>query len=250
MALLLSLLFPLKPPEAPSYKPAIKWQIVNSKYKIHATVLKKLDIPLIVPHCLEIKNRVESVIRTPAHVGPSLFRVMRRTLSSVIQTEWDSALAENAYNAPETVELFETTLKFFIKNKSTQEDRHDLLQQLRQAKKPRDLSVNTFYLRLLQLNEYVKWLPGTAQQLDNDQIKMALYSAMPEAWQQRLSQSGQEIGSITVAQAIRYFRNQEIKSNKSLKLEQKGRLLLALPSLSNKFPRRMSSSSPTNPLLT
>ena len=53
---------------------------------------------------------------------------------------------------------FDIRLREFIAVHATQEDRHELLQQLRTAQKPRSLLVQAFLYRLRELNSYVEWI--------------------------------------------------------------------------------------------
>jgi len=63
-------------------------------------------------------------------------------------------------NANETVVQFDLKLKEFVAAHATTEDRYDLVQQLRTAKKPRVVTVQAFWYRLREINTYVEWLPG------------------------------------------------------------------------------------------
>ena len=54
----------------------IKWQIANSKYEIHTAELDDLDISVLLPHCIDVRNKVLSAVSTENHKAPSLFRVL------------------------------------------------------------------------------------------------------------------------------------------------------------------------------
>jgi hypothetical protein len=38
-------------------------------------VLNKLDLLILLPHCLEVKNKIEAVVTSNAHLGHSMFPV-------------------------------------------------------------------------------------------------------------------------------------------------------------------------------
>jgi hypothetical protein len=179
----------------------IKWTHVNSRYEIHAPVLEVLELSTLLPHCLEIKAKIESVVTTVAHIGPSLFRVFPRTISIVLRSIWDIIIHDD--NPNETVNDFDTTIRTFISSHATPEDRHELVQQLRSPRKPRDMLVQSFYYRLREINGYVTWLPGGENPLDEDQLKQALYDSMPPTWRERFVQAGNSNSAMTLAQVLR-----------------------------------------------
>ena len=79
----------------------------------------------------------------------------------------------------DTIEGFTEALKMFIAVHATADDRHDLLQQLRNPKKPSNHHVQSFWYPMRELNGYVDWLPGNESALDDAQLKQAFYDAMP-----------------------------------------------------------------------
>ena len=111
-------------------------------------------------------------------------------------------------NANETVVQFDLKLKEFVAAHATTEDRYDLVQQLRTAKKPRMVTVQAFWYRLREINTYVEWLPGAEPPLTEPQQKQAFYDSMPAKWQERFISAG-HIAALTMAQMVRYFRQQE-----------------------------------------
>ena len=108
-----------------------------------------------------------------------------------------------------TVQSFEQAIQDFVACHSTEQDRHELVQQLRHPTKPRDLGVQAFYYRLVELNSAVSILPGDDAPLTDDQLKQAFYDGMPPSWRERFINSGSLFNQMTRAEIIRYFRNQE-----------------------------------------
>jgi hypothetical protein len=137
-------LFPWKKPLTKDHVEAIKWSNYNSRYEIHTTVLNELDLPILLPHCLEVRNKIEAVVTVNAHLGSSLFRVFPRTISTVLRSIWDLTIP----GIDETPEGFTQAILLFIASHGTPEDRHELVQQLRSPRKPRDIAVQAFYYRL------------------------------------------------------------------------------------------------------
>jgi hypothetical protein len=66
-------LFPWKKPLTMDHAEAIKWSNDNARYEIHMIVLNELDLSILLPHCLEVKNKIKAVVTTNAHLGPSMF---------------------------------------------------------------------------------------------------------------------------------------------------------------------------------
>jgi len=118
-----------------SYKEAIKWRIGNSSYEIHAQILSSYEIGDILPHCLYVKNRVESVVSNNNHIGPSLYRVLERTLSSVLQSVWTMVIAADAADNQDDVLVFAQRVRDLISVHASDEDREDLIKQIRNTKK-------------------------------------------------------------------------------------------------------------------
>jgi hypothetical protein len=65
-------IFPWKKPLTTDHAEAIKWSNNNARYEIHTIVLNELDLSILLPHCLEVKNKIEAVVTTNAHLGPSM----------------------------------------------------------------------------------------------------------------------------------------------------------------------------------
>ena len=164
-------LFPWAVTKSGTPPSAIKWSVNTSCYEIHIHTLDGLEVAQLLPHCLVFKTKVKQAVSSKAHYAVSFFRVFPRTLSEPLLAIWQQILADLPSDEQSTVANFDTALKAFIATHATDEDCHDLTQQLHLPKKPRMLAVQQFYYRLRELNGYVHWLPGNEPALSEDQLK-------------------------------------------------------------------------------
>jgi hypothetical protein len=200
--------FPFKKIIDDKRMPSIKWQQANTKYKIHVKTLEDIDLSVLIPHCVETRAKIRNEVTIDGHCGPSLLSVFPRTLSTTLCAIWDQVVADIE---EQTEEAFDAKMKEFIACHSTEEDRHELVQQLLQPVKPREVTVQAFYHRILELNEYVNWLPGDDKEvkLTPSQIKKALYDGMPRTWKDHFVKAGQSEMGMTTPEIVRYFRAEE-----------------------------------------
>ena len=188
---------------------AIKFNIGHSRYEIYISILEgSYEIHDILPHLLSFKNKVKSAVSTEAHLPVALFRIVTRTMGTVLGSVWDQVVADAA-NEEETVESFDARMLEFLAIHATAEDRNELVQQLRTAKKPRNIPVQTWFYRLRELNSYVELLPGDEPALTDGQLKEAFYNSMPQTWKDRFEAAGKSKPHMTIAEIVRYFRTQE-----------------------------------------
>ena len=111
---------------------ALKWQQGNNKYEIHVSTLDNLELSTIVPHCLDILDKVLSVVSTDNHKGPSLFKVFPRTLTTAVKTIYEGIkiehvaglIAANANATTDSEDAFKDVLKLFIAAHATPDDQH------------------------------------------------------------------------------------------------------------------------------
>jgi transposase InsO family protein len=186
----------------------IKWRSGNTQYEIHTHVLDSIELKDLVPHCLQYKAKIGAVGVAAAQLGPTLFREFGRTLSIVLQPTWDQVRVD--FPPPDTTEAsFDATLRHFIAAHATADDRHEAVQQLRNARKPRKMGTQAFWYALREQNGYIQWLPGAEAQLNDDSFRQAYYDAMPETWKERFVSAGYSVANRTMAQIARYMRSQE-----------------------------------------
>jgi len=222
MASLTPVLFPWITPEE-GRTVAIKWQQVSARYEIVTPILEDVVLEKLLPHCLAIKSKIKTTVAIAAHTGPSYFRVFPRTISPVLKQDWTQLLQDHLQ--PETEAGFSAALRQLILDHCTAEDQHKLSQQLSSPKKPISLHVQSFFYHLRELNQYMSWMPGTEPLLTQDQLRQAFYDAMPTTWKDRFQSAGHSVTTLTMAQVVRYFRQQEKNSMlRQLKNNRKQRL--------------------------
>jgi hypothetical protein len=69
------LLIPWKKFTSDAHVKTIKWSHGNSKYEIYISVLEDIELKCVLPHCMDVRTKIEQVVSTEAHLAPSLFRV-------------------------------------------------------------------------------------------------------------------------------------------------------------------------------
>ena len=195
------------------YSETIKWRQANTSYEIHTTILDSLDLLDLVPHCMSIRTKVDNTVSTVAHKGPSFYRVFPRTLSLTMRSVWDQLMADSDADPDvdnnETPANFDARLRDFIAAHATAEDRYDLVQELRNGVKPREVLVQQFWYKKREWNGYVNWYPGNEPALNDRQIKQAIFEGMPPTWKERFNKAGKSLTGSTTAQVVQYFRQQE-----------------------------------------
>ncbi|KAG7345533.1 hypothetical protein IV203_033064 [Nitzschia inconspicua] len=163
-----------------------KWTHQNSSYEIYAYTLRGASAQEVVTHCAEIKQQVHQAVSNDNHLGPSCFKIFPRTLAVSLSAVWKRAVEDLGTNHAQTVANFDEAIKNFVGAHASTQDRHALVQQLVHPTKPRDLGVQAFYYRLLELNDAISLIPGAAHDapLSDDQLKQAFYDGMSAIWQE------------------------------------------------------------------
>jgi len=226
-------IIPFETPEAQGRETAIKWSLNNARYEIYATELEDLDPAQLMAHCITISDRIRQLVDREQHVAPSLFQVFPRTISTVLRSVWDNIADEH----PKTSEGYDECLKEFIASNCSTSDRHELVHQLRNARKPRKMKVSTFLFRLLTLNGYVQWMPGQEPPLNASQLKQAFHDAMPRAWKLRFIDAGKSVVNEPLQEMKRYFIDQE---NSALKRQHDNERA------QRRLPRNLANRSKSN----
>jgi hypothetical protein len=196
----------------------LKWTCGNTRYECQLRTLESLDLQELIPHSLRVKSKIDFAVGNNTHKGQSYFKVFPRTLSMMLEPVWNHLMEDTrndeAVDDAETEANFDLRLKEFISVHSTSSDRHEWLQSLRNEKKPREMGVQKFWYRLIDINKQIEWLPGFEAVLTDYQIKQAFYDAMPATWKERYVSSASSFEASTMAQVVRYFRDQESNANK------------------------------------
>ena len=86
--------FPFKVPDADDlHHEAIKWSVGNTKYEFHAPTLgHPHEIENVLPHCLNVKAKIDAIACNEAHKGPSIYRVFPRTISPASRGVWQQLM--------------------------------------------------------------------------------------------------------------------------------------------------------------
>jgi hypothetical protein len=205
--------FPLLWDETARKQELIKWTTGKDKHEISVSILYKVDVPEIVAHVLSVMHKVNLQVGEDEDRYSSYAVVMPRTLSSPLLAVWKYINKKHPKVAT-TVQGFEKMIKYFIKAHATDEDRHDLLAQLRSAHKPRVMSVQLFYYRLRELNDQAAWLPGDQALLTDEELKQAFFDGMPTVWKEKFVNSGKTIRHEKEVDVLRYFRQQQSNAEK------------------------------------
>jgi transposase InsO family protein len=191
----------------------LKWIGNGTKYEFHLPKLFSRSIDAVVAHCIEVKDTIEGELPDEELYAQAFFNVFPRTLSKLLKQEWKQLEGESEF-ADYSVNDFEELLMEFVASHSSEQDRFDLVNQLRQPTKPPSQSVQSFYSRLLELNDAVELLPGDEEPLNEKQLKKAFYDGMPSTWKDRFMSSGESFSKMTRNQVVRYFRDQETLATK------------------------------------
>ena len=109
-----------------------------------------------------------------------------------------------------TVPAFDAAIVSFKQAFMTSNTKANLIDYINTVVKPRNMAVHTFARRLQSLNRYANELPDEQNipTLTDDQIKKAVYMAMPDRWQLALIQSGRELKDCTMNFLTEYMENQ------------------------------------------
>ena len=68
---------------------AIKWSIGNTKHEFCIPILgHPYEIENVLPHCLNIKAKIDAIVYNEAHKGPSIYRVFPRAISPAPRGVW------------------------------------------------------------------------------------------------------------------------------------------------------------------
>lgn len=195
-------------------KESIKWNINAQQHTIYMPTLHEIALGILIPHCLLVRMKVQNVVANDLHHGRSMFMVFNRTLSTSLQGVWDQLMVDPNFggNLPplnqRTLAEFDMMLRAFIGVHMVEQDRDDLIAQLRSPKKPRSMPVQSFLYRYRELNSWVNWIPGQQAALNADDTRRSFFKAMPDTWKKRFDDAGMNL-NIPMAEMVRYFRKQE-----------------------------------------
>jgi hypothetical protein len=170
---------------------SLKWTADGTRYEFHVPQLGSRDIDGVVSHCLDVKSTIEGELPDEKLYASAFFNVFPRTLHKGLKQKWKQLEAESGF-IDHSIDEFEELLMEFVAAHSSEQDRSDLVNQLRQPMKPKEQSVQPFY-SLIDLNYAVSLLPGDDEPLTDAQLKKAFYHGMPTSWKERFVSSRESI---------------------------------------------------------
>jgi hypothetical protein len=146
------------------------------KIRVSCPKLFSRSIDAVLAHCMEVKDTIEGELPDEDLYAAALFNVFPRTLSKLLKHKRKQLELQSEFEDYSTND-FEELLIEFVGSHSSEQDRFDLVNQLRRPTKPREI-VQSFYSRLLELNDAVSLLPGDEEALNEKQLKKAFYDGM------------------------------------------------------------------------
>ena len=144
----------------------------------------------------------------------SYFTLFPRTLSPVLKASWQVHYDSIGAGTVLDLNRFKITVRNFVSDHVTDQVRSDALDQIRQCRKPRKLTVRTFRYRLTELNSLVAWFPGTLTILNEEELSQTFYNAMPVSWKDKFVSAGKTRHTMTMPQLVDYFGSLEVLAEK------------------------------------
>ena len=87
--------FPYMSKQESTKTTSFKWQEANSEYEVSVAPLGwHVFTSHILNHCLDVRSKIESLVAMEAHVAPSLFEILPRTLPLNIRDFWEEIVEE------------------------------------------------------------------------------------------------------------------------------------------------------------
>jgi hypothetical protein len=66
-----------------------------------------------------------------------------------------------------------------------------------------------FFYQLKELNDYVDWLPGTEEKLNDSQLNLAFYNGLPGSWCVKFMIASWSVHTENCPELLQYFQVQE-----------------------------------------
>jgi hypothetical protein len=205
-------LFSIEWDETKTNTETVKWALGANgamKHEIVSPTLTKFELGHIVAHCLTVMHKINARVGNhPANRFTSYMNAFPCTLSLPHVATWDTIVVDHPLAAPD-VASFQGAIQQFIAVHATDEDRHELLEYIRNSTKPHKMDMQTYFSRLQELNSHVNWLPGNDLPLTKDQLNQAFFDGMPITWKERFQNTGCSVHNIACADLIRFFQMQQ-----------------------------------------
>jgi hypothetical protein len=186
----------------------------NTRFEFYLPKLYSHAIEDLLAHCVEVRSTIEEKLLPDEYLCASAcFNVFPRTLSLTLNKEWKQLETVTMFR-DYSIQHFDELLMKFIASYTSDQDRIDLVNQIRYPVKPSKQSVLSFYTRLLELNDVVNLLPGDDEPLTELQLKQALFDGMPITWRETFMSSELSFSTMTRKEMVRYFHTQEVLAAK------------------------------------
>ena len=126
-------------------------------------------------------------------------------------TEWQAVYNVHPDGTALDLAQLEQSIKALIAAFAVDDDRHALLQYLRQGfpKKPKRITVQVLVTLFQQLNSVADWLPGLMPILTEEEFKQAYHDRKPNPWIDRLAATGRMVPGESLQALRSYFMQQE-----------------------------------------
>jgi hypothetical protein len=184
----------------------VKWNVGRLLFAISFPFLTKLDVALVVEHCLQVHQMID--VRVGVLSGSrfvSYAKVLPQTFSDALRVIWDVNEAGHPYPTPDE-DGFCEMLQHFFAEFADPEDCYDLAQLLQTSGKPSTMTVTDYFCRLYMLNAYLTWLHGATPSLTPAKLRQAFHDGMPEQWRLMYLMAGRFVDTDTTAEIKQFFR--------------------------------------------
>ena len=207
--------FPMEWETPDNHPESIKWSLGRAKHEIYHHTLARFELGHIVTHCLSVLHKVDKEVGDDDDDRFTSYKIVfPRTLSIPLLATWDQLCVDFPL-LDEKPESFRSLIKHFIEAHATDDDRHELLDSIRHAHKPRFMKTQAFYYRLRELNEQVEYLPGEEDKLNLDQLDQAFHDGMPSVWRERYTNAGRSVRTDEHSALLKFFRDQQHASDRA-----------------------------------
>ena len=185
----------------------------GAKATIKAAILNGLKaLHELVPHIWSFKAAIQGQNWTDI-VHKTLFA---NTLQGNIRMRWNTA--STALNEAGVINNFDQSIQALITTyiPNNHDIKYDIIEYLRQYKKPRNLDVISFLMYMQNINASVAWFPGEAANLNEADFKYAFFQAMPEKWKIQFNNANLRVPTMDLTSLANYFQMLEYASEQDV----------------------------------
>ena len=153
--------------------------------------------------------------------GPQMYQLVQRVLQGDAKAQFDTQAAAHGSQTAANFKAIMATMTVHVFPRYALQDQKRYMR--RYLKKPLSMKVRSFTTRLTQLNNYLSSFPPDSpgqlvEKLPDQEVKEILFYAMPETWQNRMTEQGYNYldVSVTVQNMADFFEsrseNLEVKT--------------------------------------